>query len=398
MDVDVITGLQDEAPASTPATVPAEVAEAPSPQDAGGSATTEAQPAEHDLTGQPAPSAPAATDPASPPGESPTDRTPFAFRVDRTEVNVPGAFIDAEGFVRIPKDQWDRTIQPRVADRGQIQRELQQREQQIAHWRAQADPARNPDVQHARLLVQQMEAALFGEGLTDEQVLDQIDRIRGSLPLLRERADRLALEERLTERDNTASQYQAVEAWNASVPVLGQTLQEYVGTALQHPEIAAAGLDVNELLETLWRDGTPGELAEIFEDVTEANQHLPIFDTPGGTIVIRSDRVDRVIRTAARAAQRVQTQAGKELEAERNRSALTAKAAEAAKANAQALAGRTAAPPVVGGTGNQPGVGQEKAWTRLRREAEEQQAAGNYAKAQDLRQQATESWERHMAG
>lgn len=381
---------------------PAPDAEAPSSPDAGTSGTPpdaqppagEAQP-EQPTTPAAAPSA--APTPQGPPGEPslPDTRQPFSFRADRTEVSVPGAYVDSQ-FVHIPREQWGRTIQPRLADRGQIQRALQERDQQIHHWRSQADPERNPAVQEARLLSQQLATALFDPSLTEDQVLDEVARIRGAMPVLQERARANAAQAQLQEYQGAAEQQAAVEAWHQSVPVLQSGLQEYVSSALSHPQIAAAGLDPQEIVATLWGDGGPDSLGEIFYD-SDGRGSL-VLSTAGGPVALRSERVDQLILTAARASLRQKSAAEQALAAERARSDAATRAAEVARQNAASLAPRAASPPVVGAGGGGAAVESGKPWLVKEAESKAARARGETQKAEVLWEEARALFDKHMGG
>lgn len=67
---------------------------------------------------------------SSPPAATPSgtpDGTPFSFRVDGLAVEAEGAY-EHDGRITMPREVWDRVVQPRVADRGRMQ-QVQERMQ-----------------------------------------------------------------------------------------------------------------------------------------------------------------------------------------------------------------------------------------------------------------------------
>lgn len=124
---------------------------------------------------EPTPSGVASEESGESAEEEPTQPSPethpFSFKADGTKVDVPGAVVGkAKGqdgeereYILIPKDSWQKTVQPRVADRVQIQQREANLQRQLDQVRRELDPDHNPDVQRARALVSEFDKILEDE-------------------------------------------------------------------------------------------------------------------------------------------------------------------------------------------------------------------------------------------
>jgi hypothetical protein len=250
---------------------------------------------------------------------------PFTFTVDKQSVPVERAQVfrakndagEEEEFLLIPASEWRRTVQPRLADRGEIRK----KELGLLRTIAERDPANNVEVVRAREAMR-----LFEEFLSEKDedaLLEKVDRFR---------ADRDAWE--ATHKDRAhAQQLEALkgvtlepEAAEIELQVEHATeqLQASLGTqleaALARPEFA--GLDRDEIAADLWelrnqlffeaaedmpeiglREGEIGiDLKYLGERLTrEAARHASIRDRAAKAAEVRTRNDKQLGRTGNRA-------------------------------------------------------------------------------------------------
>lgn len=94
---------------------------------------------------------------ASPTTDEPT-REPFNYRVDGQDYEVSESYVEDDNIV-IPRESWQRDIQPRLADRNAWIAERRQYLQQIEDL----SPENNPEVIKANKLLEQLDAAFEDE-------------------------------------------------------------------------------------------------------------------------------------------------------------------------------------------------------------------------------------------
>lgn len=214
---------------------------------------------------------------------------PFTFRVDGSEVEVPGATRTGDA-ITIPADAWNRVVQPRLADRSAWQRERQGFQRQIAELTERADPEKNPDVVRARELGRALDALME---LPEEQIYDRIVELRQQWPILRERAEKEALKRQLETRETeatTAETERLVEEWT---PKLQAGLRQGVAQVLGSDEYRGLGIDAEKVATTLWDD--PALRRAAFGVAQDGDG----TGLPPGTPYVNLEFLDRYIRPAA---------------------------------------------------------------------------------------------------
>jgi len=316
-------------PASEPEPAP-ETPEAPAPSEASASPApgTEATAVVKAVPVAPAPETKQPTAPAAAPAE---ETRPFGFRVDRQQIDVPGAVETNDGLIVLNRQAWQNHVQPYLADWKTWKRERTELLKQIA----ERDPEKNPVVQQARLLIGEIEK-LKQQG--PEAVVDWALNFLQQMPVLEANARAAAAEAKskqyVTDRDAQAEQ-QIIEHYQREIP---KNLREEIGALLKIPEIASLGLNADDLFETLW----DMRHAIYFE----APEDMPEHGLRKGDIGVRRDVIRRQVGRYAQFAQQ--------------RSTAAAEVAKAKEQNARALNGGTPAPPAVT-TKDSPAPGGKKA-------------------------------------
>lgn len=78
---------------------------------------------------------------SSPPAATPSG-TPFSFRVDGLAVDAEGAY-EQDGRITMPREVWDRVVQPRVADRGRMQQVQERMQARVRTLEGEAEAREN---------------------------------------------------------------------------------------------------------------------------------------------------------------------------------------------------------------------------------------------------------------
>lgn len=383
---------------------PAPDASEPSPQDTGsqspdsGTGSAGAQHADATSLEQPGPSgespSPTGTDPSPSGSQTPnTDRTPFAFRVDRAEFSGSGdSFVTADGVRHIAAKDWESIVQPRLVDRGAFHRREQDLRGQVEHFRTLADPEHNPEVLQSREFNKLFKDFVLNPEITDEQFAELRWQWQQQRPVYEANANASAAQARL-QRYETAEQQQSAEQFiTAIVPNLKQGVEQYVQSALQHQQFAGLDLDANEILELLLPnggtreelDGLWGEAAQ--PDALSLQFGIPQKDGQQRPFYARLNHgeIDRVLTAQAMAARRTMTAAEKRIAAIQSS---TSQAAQVAKENAAVL-NPPASKPVVSAQGSGGGIASDRPWKDLERQAAEERRKGNFGKADELMEEA----------
>lgn len=192
------------------------VEEVDSPEEVVEGERSEASP--DDEPGDTAEAAPTDSDEGASPQE-PT-RDPFTLNVDGQSYDVPDAYVDGDNIV-IPRESFQRVIQPRVADRGIWHKERQDYQRQIDDL----NPETNPTVVKAKALLDSIMDVLDDSEKADE-FFSNFERNRDKLILEAERAELKAEKDRLsTTKQRSASQQEAEE--------LPRQMDEALGTILE---------------------------------------------------------------------------------------------------------------------------------------------------------------------
>lgn len=292
-DVDALESFEPEGPADA-------AVEADAPHDADDlppSAEADAE-APHDVEDADAladdgePDAPDSDPPTS--DESQPAAEPFRFKVDGQEFDVPGAEVTPEGEIRgITLDVWQTHIRPRLADRGAWQRKEQGYRQQIAELEQRANPDTNPDVVRSRELGKAFDALME---LPPDQLYQRMIELQQQWPLLRERAEKLALQRQLETRDTQAHSVETERLVQEWTPKLQGGLQTGVEQVLASDDYKELGLDAAEIANQLWED--PALRRAAIRVAQEGDE----TGLPAGTPYVALDWIDRYLRPTAKAA------------------------------------------------------------------------------------------------
>lgn len=198
---------------------------------------------------------------ATPEPEAPEpERTPFGFKADGKQVDVPGAetlsYPDGRRFHVIPEDSFNRVVRHHLADRNQFrQRELAY-EQRLAEMTAASDPQNNATVQAASKAMQFVEALLAEPMESDsnaaEKVLLELIKLKEQYPVWKAQQERDGEKQRadaiLAARDNVRLEPDEYEREQQQVHVdtaLHQGMSQFLTSTLTNE--AFKGLPQAEL-------------------------------------------------------------------------------------------------------------------------------------------------------
>lgn len=258
--------------------------------------------------------------------------TPFGFRADRSDYEIDGATVNAEGNITIPKAQAEyvkQLLAEGVAHRGSWQRERDQYESRIADLERSVES--HPDITRARAYSNQIKALM---AQPPEKIAEWLDNLAVNQPAFEAKA-----EAELYRTQYEATQTQAREAQEtadaqALVPEMEQIAQGIVGElASQYP-----GVDQGQMYERLMNR----HVDRIFKEVPANSRRMGLRD---GEVLFGRSRDGQTLYVADRGF----------IEDEfKHAHSLSGKSATAAtnavKQNAAALA--SAVPPTA--TGQQP--------------------------------------------
>lgn len=311
---------------------------APVPDDAGAPPQTEPEtPAESEEEAAEAPPEPDELEeeleeepeaPAEPVDwQPPEGGEPFAFRVDGTDVEVPGALRYEHG-IYVPTDAWT-IVQKHLADREVISARERQFEQRIQSL----DPARHPDVLQAQETLKAFQALLQQGPIEVAKWLDNYEQNR---PLLEAQiqlaATRAQLEARSQQMGDTEFEQQAEQLSQQLPGYLKQNIEAAIAADPAMKDLVGA---TDAVFEQLW------PMAEML--FFEADRDYPEHGVRRGQIIVRPDVLSRLLK------QQASTRAEmKRLQA-------------AARTNAKAT-GKTKTAPTVSTRGRPIPAGQSKAY------------------------------------
>lgn len=235
-------------------------------------------------------------------GASPTagKREAFSLRMDGQDIPVPDAYVEGDNVV-IPREQFQRVVQPRLADRNAWiaeRREYLQRIEDLA-------PERNPTVVKANALLEAVNAAFENEDSAYE-FFKNFNANRDKLIL---NAERQALE---AERKQFTSQRDR-ETAEATVAELQMQMDAGLGAVLD--QAAQLGAYSNLDFEHVRSIIEPVKHSFFFR----AAEDLPQFGLRKGEIGINIEKIEGVLQAEAR---RVQRELAARAAAERNAATL----------------------------------------------------------------------------
>lgn len=258
--------------------------------------------------------APVASVPSAPPAglQRPQTAADWSFRVDGTDVQVPGAYRDGDHIV-IPADAWDRHIQRQyVANRETWRREREGYVRRIA----EASTARTERERVTEQLTARME-----EVLADPQSFQAFaEDFQRNRELLIAQAREDALREQLTEREQREQQEaHAHRLQTEIVPGMQNRLAQSLEQMLSTPTFAALAptdADKIELLRELWYT----EQAALW---TEHAHDDPVRGIPAGYIELNGAALEQALQRRAEQVRRWTQRAGNASgAAERNAAAI----------------------------------------------------------------------------
>jgi hypothetical protein len=262
----------DEGPAATAAQADED---ATLPGEADGDEAAPAQPEAPAAEAAQPEAQPEATATADVPADpaTPAEVTPWSFTADGKTVTVARsqifeAVVDPatgrkEQFILTPKDEWMRTIQPHLADRGKWGQEKRQLLEQVA----QLAPENHADVIRAQELTKFL-WSLFDQ--EPEQLVEMVAQLKAERPVWDAKQEAAAARAQLAARDAVKQEPDAQLA-ELDEQELEQTLQtglrHHLTEALKDP--ALAGIAPDRAFKLLWR-AAPQIFFEAAEDMPEA--------------------------------------------------------------------------------------------------------------------------------
>lgn len=284
-----------------------------------------------------APDPAAATEAPTVDASTTAEPEPLRFKADGKEFTVAGRRDDAGNYV-IAAEEWNRVVQPRLADRGQWSQERLAYQRQIAAL----DPMKNPEVVRARKLTEQFQA-LLDQG--PEAVIEWAEKYDANKEALLARAEAAAARAEADAARGVLTEQERA----AQVRELEGQLSTAVDTLLTKAQEVE---DYRDLDMTYVRELLTPVMSSIF---FRAPRDMPEYGIKQGEIGVNVEVVDRILRTEAN---RVAKQ--------REREAATSAASAAAQRNAAVLEAaapaaraRKAPPPVTTGKAT-PGQGAKE--------------------------------------
>lgn len=288
--------------------------------DAAPDAETEPPPSAEDADAGSPPDADAAEsdDAARPEGQPAPDKStaaeadaaePFTYKADGTEFEVPGAEVK-DGEIRLTREQWQRHIQPQLADRRRFIEERRRLHAQAE----QAGERHKGELEKWQQIGQALEQVLSAP---DEQLIQRIAQLKRQWPQLKLQAERAALED---ERKTLTSQ-QETRQREAQAEQLRPQLRQHLDGAVRkvaEEVVPDAGLDdealgrVSDKLMRLWNAGLFFEA----DEALAAEMGVPV-----GTPMVRTDWIEDELRDRAELLSAVRERQKKAAEAKRKNDA-----------------------------------------------------------------------------
>lgn len=289
--------LEVEEPAESPATedepgqTDAPPAGEPGPADSEGEAPAEAgdagdqpqEPAAAEGEQQPEAAAPQDGPPTPEPQQPQIE--PVRVRADGTDLDAPGV-IRSQGHIVMPEATWYQRIVPRlVADR----RNLKQQGIDEGRKLAEAEIAQHPEMARAKAVLTAFEQL---EGMDVDGVVQWALDFKQNLPVLKERAEKAALQAQLERQQSTTQKQQDRQTEQERTEAKQQSLMGHVQRALTQ---AGLQLDPNPIYQRLWRSR-----ADLY---VTADRDYPEYGVREGDEIIRNELFYAEIQDAAQRAQ-----------------------------------------------------------------------------------------------
>lgn len=243
-----LDGDDDETPETpSPAASPPE-AQPPTPEPTEPVAPGTADPTPAAPVQPPTPAAPPPVTATSLPSEQPPTESPYAFKADGKELSIPGAVKLANGDLRIPATSLNH-LQRHLADRGEWQRVLTERQRTESDLRTQVDTAKQTNVGLLERFQQMLDlAATDPDGLIAYAL-----KAREELP-------RYVQQQQERQRDSETEQLRqrlAEVELERNLPQLEPVWRENVAqrvAALLGQDPTLADLDASTLAAAVWED------------------------------------------------------------------------------------------------------------------------------------------------
>lgn len=249
------------------------------------------------------PEAPAAPDPK-------TAAQPFGFKLNGAQVDVPGA-IERDGYIAMPREAWNRVVQPRLADREMLVR----RESELQRQVAELHPDRNAEVQKARAIIGMIDQAVKAG---PDGLYDWAEQFIAKLPVLEAEARAAAAEARANRHESEEQQRDQQQAVQEIRQQVEQTLRSEAQAILAEPEFKDLGLDPEDLHRDLMEIR-----GSIFFVPTEDD---PARGLRAGEIVFRKDLIRRLVERVAGPVKKERARLAEVSKARRTNEAATAPA------------------------------------------------------------------------
>lgn len=233
----------DPGPEDTPADAPAEPAADPAIEAQDPAVVEASAPAE--VTTEPIAEAAASPDAPTdaPPAQSPAPE-PFRLTVDGTTVDVPGATV-AGDTITIPRDAFQRVLQPRLADRREWQRKEQGYQQQIK----QATERVTTEAAQSKAALDKL-AAILDEP-DDIKRWEAVEDLRAKLPVLIRDAKIAALESRDTQASTREQEEQRAKHLADLQAAMPANVADHLDHFLAKPEYGALKSERQRVLDHL---------------------------------------------------------------------------------------------------------------------------------------------------
>lgn len=251
--------------------------EEPTEEASDGESSEASPPEESEDTSQEAPDD--SEEGASP--EQEPEREAFTLNVDGQSYDVPDAYVEDDNIV-IPRDSFQRVIQPRVADRSVWQKERQQYEQKIQ----ELDPEKNPTVVKARTLLDNMLSVLED----DEKAEEFFSHFASNRDKLILEAERKALEAEKEQMNSSKQRENQAKEAEELPKQMDAAIDNILNEARDIDQYSSVDMDyVRDLIE-------PIKGSFFFR----AEEDMPQAGLKKGEIGVRIDLIEQVIEKEAR--------------------------------------------------------------------------------------------------
>jgi hypothetical protein len=231
-----------------------EAAEAASPTGVSTAPSTEAAPSE--ATAEDLPTA------EEPPAAAESTE-PFHFRADGHDIVVDGATLTGDS-ITIPREAWNRDVQPYLADRRGWERERSRLQTQVR----QLDPERNESVIRASHLLAKLETiATELERGNEAPLVDLVNNFTTHFRVWKTEAENEALKRSVKFREEQSSAESRQQEAAELDPLLRSGLRSHVDAVLATETFRGLGFRTDEIAGELWELFERG--APVFVDLRD---------------------------------------------------------------------------------------------------------------------------------